>query len=406
MNEPDIALIAPGKPGSQSRRPERELTPLEEAVTQGVGATPVEENDGPADPKRKGMARRVAFMVLALIVALVAWYAATDRIAPYSSRGTVSAYVAQIAPRVSGQVTDVFVRDNQILQGGTSLFALDSRLMEVAVKQAEANLAKAIQATDAETVGILANEAAVTEAKANLETVRATAARARALAERGIVSKAQQTAADADVSVAEARLNSAEAKLKSALASLGLADGENPNISLARAQLENARLNLQFSTVVAPTDGVVTNLQLAIGQYVSAGTPTMTFIDGRGAWISVDMRENQLGNIDPGDPVSILFDAVPGRLYTGKVHSIAWGINPGRSSSGGLIVNQPENKWFEPARRIPVHIELDGGLDAWPEKVRAGSKVTAVVFAKAPSHPVSIASAFLHRIQSYASYLY
>ena len=120
-----------------------------------------------------------------------------------------------------------------------------------------------------------------------------------------------------------------------------------------------------YSTVTAPTRGVVTNLQLAIGQFAAAGSPVMTFFDSRGAWITADLRENQIGNIEPGDEVEILFDAMPGQTFRGRVHSIAWGIDPGRTSAGGLMQNRPENQWFEPARRMPVHIELEGGMQAW-----------------------------------------
>lgn len=76
---------------------------------------------------------------------------------------------------------------------------------------------------------------------------------------------------------------------------------------------------------------------LTVGQYIGAGTLALTFIDAQGAWITADMRENQLANVKPGDAAGILFDAVPGRIFTGRVDSVAWGIDPGRPSAGGLI---------------------------------------------------------------------
>ena len=124
----------------------------------------------------------------------------------------------------------------------------------------------------------------------------------------------------------------AEADLQSALLQLGKDGGaSNPQIMAAQLQLEQAQLNLLYSTVTAPTRGVVTNLQLAIGQFAAAGSPVMTFFDSRGAWITADLRENQIGNIEPGDEVEILFDAMPGQTFRGRVHSIAWGIDPGRT---------------------------------------------------------------------------
>lgn len=132
----------------------------------------------------------------------------------------------------------------------------------------------------------------------------------------------------------------------------------------------------------------------------------MTFIDAEGAWVTVDLRENQLQNIDPGDTAHLLFDAVPGRIFAGRVQSIAWGINPGRNMQGGLVVSQPSDRWFEPARRIPVRIELAGGMDDWPRQARVGGKVDVVVFASGTDNPIAWIACGLQRVQSWASYLH
>src|SRR5699024_8148696 len=152
--------------------------------------------------------------------------------------------------------------------------------------------------------------------------------------------------------------------------------------------LERAQYDLASTSVRAPHFGVVTNVTLSEGQFISAGSPAMTFIDAEAAWVTVDFRENQLRAVDPGDRVHLLFDAVPGRIFEGRVQSIAWGIDPGRSSQGGLVVNQPANRWFEPARRIPVRIELADGMDAWPRSARVGGKVHALVFAHGALNPI------------------
>lgn len=92
-------------------------------------------------PAPRNPAKKVALLVLVLLVVLTGWYVLTDRHAPYTSRGTVSTYVTQITPRVGGQVEQVFVHDNQAVARGTPLFALDPRPFELAVHQAEAALA-------------------------------------------------------------------------------------------------------------------------------------------------------------------------------------------------------------------------------------------------------------------------
>lgn len=368
---------------------------------------PAAEKAAPKEPVAANPAKKIGAVFLLLLIVIVAWYAVTDRTAPYTGRASVSAYVAQIAPRVAGQVTEVFVEDNTIVDAGDPLFQLDRRAFELAVRQAEANLAQAMQATDVSAAGVASAQARVSQSRANLENVRASASRTNSLAERGIVSQAQVDTAEAELLTAEAQLEAAESDLRSAVAQLGGDNGEPaPNILAAQLQLEEAQLNLLYSTVTAPTLGVVTNLQLAIGQYAAAGTPGMTFIDSRGGWITADLRENQLGLVAPGDEVGILFDVMPGRIYTGRVHSVAWGIDPGRTMAGGLMQNLPENRWFEPARRMPVRIELDGGMEAWPRQARAGAKVSVVVYSGGTSNPIAWIAAGLHRAQSYLSYLY
>lgn len=289
-----------------------------------------------AGPQRNP-ARMVAFIVAILVVVLMTWYVLTDRHAPYTSRGTVSTWVTLIGPRVGGQVGEVFVHDNQQVRQGTPLFALDPRPFEVAVQQAEATLAQATQGIDASSAALAASQADVAQARVNLANTRLATARTLELEQHQLVSRADGDNARASVKTAEAQLRAALAGLRSAELQLGAGGADNPQIRQAQAQLEQAQLNLLYATVEAPRDGLVTNLQLAVGQYASAGAQVLTFVDSDGAWVVADMRENQLGNIRPGDRAGILFDAVPGTIFEGRVHSIAGAIDPGRTFSGGLL---------------------------------------------------------------------
>jgi multidrug resistance efflux pump len=357
-------------------------------------------------PKRRNPARLVAIVVIVILLVLVVLYALSDRMAPSSSRGIVSAHVVQIAPRVSGEVTQVMVEDDALVHAGDPLFSMDARPFELAVKQAEARLATATQEVNASSASLVAAQAAVTQARTNLDSVRADADRTLRLEERGIASRALGDAARAQVADAEARLKTAEANLESARAQLGPEGRDNPAILAAEAQLEQAQYDLASTTVTAPHFGVVTNVTLSEGQFIGAGNPALTFIDADAAWVTVDLRENQLQDVEPGDPAHLLFDAVPGRIFDGRVQSIAWGINPGRTTQGGLVENQPSNRWFEPARRIPVRIEVAGGMDEWPRQVRVGGKVHAVIFADGTGNPIAWIAGGLQRLRSWTSYLH
>ncbi len=360
----------------------------------------------PAPSSKSNATTFVALGVVAGLGLLMAWQVASDRWVPYTARGAASGYIAQLTPRVSGQVTEVKVQDGALVEAGQPLAQLDPTSFDLAIRQAEAGIARALQSNRASATGIVAAQAGVTAARSQRENVQANAARTLQLVSRGFLSSVKADDARAEQRNADSQLQKAQAELERALITTGARDDTNPEVRSAQLQLEQAQLNRQFATLTAPTRGVVTNLRLAIGQYVAPGTPAMTFIDARGAWITVDLRENQLGNVRSGDRVGVVFDAVPGQVFEGRVQSVAWGIDVGRASGGGLLQNLPEGQWFEPARRIPVHVELDGGLDNWPRAVRIGGKASAVVYANGENGLLaSIAGAML-RIRAWLSYLY
>lgn len=107
-------------------------------------------------------AKAIAVGVVLLLIFLAVTYALSDRLAPASSRGFVSAHVVQVAPRVSGDVTDVMVQDDAVVQAGDPLFSIDARPFELAVQQAEANLASTVQGIDASAASLVAAQAGVT----------------------------------------------------------------------------------------------------------------------------------------------------------------------------------------------------------------------------------------------------
>ncbi|MCO6416547.1 HlyD family secretion protein [Siccirubricoccus sp. KC 17139] len=368
-------------------------------------APPQEPSQAAVAPRRDG-GRLAAVCIAALLALLVAWYAAADRWTPYSGTGAVAGYVAQVAPRVSGPVTEVLVEDNSRVEAGAPLFQIDPTLYEFAVRQAEAELAQTLQATNAGSAGIAAAEAQVAQAQANLQNVRASSSRTLQLVERGVYAQARGDDARGDLRTAEAQLRAAEAQRDQAVRQLGSADADNPQVVAATAKLQRARADLINTTVTATTDALVTNLTLSVGQYATAGQPALTTIDTRGGWIVADFRENQLRNLDPGDPVEIAFDVAPGHISTGKVQSIAWGIDAGRRSAGGLAQPDSSTRWFEPARRIPVRIELMPD-EAVPPKLRIGGKVWVAVNAAGDDSGVLwLIAQGLMRASSLISWLY
>lgn len=356
--------------------------------------------------RRRGPARLVLLGLLVLIAGILAWTAASDHYAPGTPRGLVSANVAQIAPRVSGRVVGVDAEDNAVLQAGDPLFRIDPRPLELAVETARARLAQAAQGVEASSAQIEAAQAQVAQARVNAENARATAERTASLFERGIASEAAQQQAQTALDAAEATLAAAEASAESARQQLGAQDDDNPQVRAAELALEQAEYDLLSTTVRAPTFGVVTNLHLGVGQYVTAGTTGVTFISADAVWITADLRENQLVNVEAGDRATLVFDAVPGRVFEGHVESLGWGINPGRTEAGGLPVNAPATQWFEPARRMPVRIVLEGGMESWPMQARLGGKVGVLIHPDGGGHLVTRVAALFQRLGGVLSGIY
>lgn len=360
----------------------------------------------PTEPRRRSPAVVVLLVVLMLIGGILYWTVASDHHAPGSSRGIVSANVAQISPRVSGRVIAVETEDNAILEAGAVLFRIDPRPFEIAVESARASLAQAVQGVAASSAQLEAVQAQVAQARVAAEDARATATRTASLFERGITTAAARDQAQAALDTAEAALAAAEANAEGARQQLGSSDASNPQIRSAELALEQAEYDLLGTTVVAPSRGVVTNLHMTAGQFINAGAAGITFINSDAVWITADLRENQLVNVVSGDRVTMTFDAVPGRVFDGHVESIAWGINPGRSEAGGLPVNTPASQWFEPARKMPVRIVLDGGMEAWPRGARLGGKVGILIHPEGGSHWVTGVAAFFQRLGSHISAFY
>ena len=388
-------------------QPEAAASPAVAATAETLpAAAPVDDAAAAKASAMRGKAKKVVRLLLVMLVLLLGWHVLNDRMAPSSSVVVVNAFTTQVAPRVAGEVIEVGVVDNQEVGQGDVLFQLDPRPFDLAVQQAEANLAQAEQTAKSSAASLASAEAQLTQARAQFETVTVAAERARELHRGGVSSKAQLDQAEAELIGAEAALQIAQSNRDNAALKAGVTVEDSPTLALAESQLAQARLNREFATVRAPRDGVITNLKLGVGQFVAAGSPSMTFIASTDRWIMADLRENQLGNVDVGDSVAVQFDAQPGRVFKGKVQSIAWGIDPGRTAANGLPQNLASTRWFEPARTIPVHVVLDEGDGAWPANVRVGSKASVLIYAEGEGNPIAWLATGLMHIGSFLSFLY
>jgi len=363
---------------------------------------------GQAGPPARDPVRRWTLIVLVACAVLLAWYLRSDRVTPFTSQARVHALVVPIAPEISGTVSSVLVGNNQLVDAGQELFRIDEERYRYAVQSAEATLDQAYQGQGAAGANVEAARANLESARANRERARLDAERMRRIREQdpGAISERRLETAEASLAVATAQVKAAEAGLAAALEQLGKPGEENAGVRQALAAVDSARLNVERATVRAPTDGVVTGVQLDTGNFAAQGQPQMTFIATHNIWIQADYRENNLGNLDPGDRVDVVFDMLPGRVFSGRVREIGFGVDVANPPLGKLPTIQNDRSWLRAAQQYPVLIDFELPADAQGRtRIKVGSQATVVVYTG--NHPVfNLLARVYMRLVALLSYAY
>jgi multidrug resistance efflux pump len=354
-----------------------------------AGGTPKEVNvseidvvqtEAPASPVRK-----IVLIALGVLLALFVYHVLSDRYTPYTSQARVETFLTQVAPEVAGDVLEVGAKDNSSVKKGQLLFRIDPEPYQVAMRSAEANLSVALQAADVSVADIAAARAQVRKQRVDLAASQQLGKIVTDLVGQRALAETQGIRARADVGKTAADVTKSEADLRRAEANLGAPGLNNPKVKQALAALDQARLDLRNTTVVAPADGTVTNLRLSKGQYVGPGQPLLSFLETGPRWISADMRENQLGNVRPGQDVLIALDILPGKLFHGRVHSVGWGVSQGDEAPTGQLSSMPADQgWLRDPQQFPVRILLlpEDAKEAGIDVGRSGAQANVMIFTK------------------------
>jgi multidrug resistance efflux pump len=359
---------------------------------------------GPSADDGTRSVRRWTLVVLGLCILLFVYHLFADRLTPFTSQGAVAAFVVPISSEVAGLVTTVEVIDNQRVKAGDMLVRLDDVRYRLAVAEAEATLAQSGQDVGAGAADVSAAMAELEDARAHLAHMRKQSVRVENLVAQRAMAAAHLDQAVAAVAQAEAAVAEAEANVRRAKERLGPRGADNPRIRAAVAALQLARQQVEDTVIRAPSVGVITNLQIAAGNYAAVGRPLMTFIAADQVWIEAAMRENNLGALTLGDPAEIVLDVDPGRVHPGRVAGIGWGVAQGQEDTRGeLPTLQPQTSWLREARRFPVRIEF--AENPLPAGVRVGSQASVIVYTG--DHPVLAALGRLRiRLESLLTYVY
>jgi len=327
------------------------------------------------------------------VLASATWYAWDYWTVGQYLVSTDDAYVkadnTTVAPKVSGYLHEVLVGDNERVRAGQVLARIDQRDFIVALDQAKADVASARAAIASKQAQLQVQHAVIDAAKATVEVDQAAATFAGQENKRytdlaatgyGSVQNAQQ--AQSRIAGAQAAIARDTANLASALKQVDLLNAEivQANAALARAQAlqSQAELNLEYTSIVAPIDGVVGNRSLRTGQFVQAGTQLMSVVPVAGAYVVANFKETQLTDVREGQAVDIAVDMFPGQVVHGRVDSIA----PASGQEFALL--PPDNatgNFTKVVQRIPVKIALTRD-DGSPVELRPGMSVIPTIETK------------------------
>lgn len=326
------------------------------------------EEERPAAP---GGRRRIVFAILGLVLlALIAggvrkliWARSHES----TDNAQVDGHIMPVLPKVGGFVTAVRVEENQPVRAGDTLVVIDPRDYQVKLQQADADLAVAL-ATVSSRQRVGQADAAVRQAEANAEKAHGDLDRLTPLAAQGIVSQQQLDAAQTAVRSADANLAAAQAALL----------GADARVASARAARDQAALQLSYTRIVAPTDGLVSKKTVEVGELVQPGQPLMAVVPLADVWITANLKETQIENVIPNDRVDFTVDAYPGIHFRGHVES----LSPATGARFSLL--PPDNatgNFTKVVQRIPVRIRPDGpGDPAHP--LRPGMSVNVTITTK------------------------
>ncbi len=358
--------------------------------------------DADVDSGAKIRRLTIIFLILSLLFAI--WYLIADRYTPSTGQARVRGYVVPITSEVPGKIERIHVVSNQLVKKGQLLLEIEKEPFLIAIYEAENALEDAKQQIGGEEKGIAAAAAALVEAEVRYDTALKDAGRAAAIADTGAIAKRDVDLAFAKAEEAKAGIAVAEADLEATKSRFGQKGIENTKFKKALAQLKQARLNLSYTQIHAPEDGVISNMKLDVGQYAAPGAKLVSLISTSDVWIEAYLRENNLGHLKRGNPVEVALDSAPGKVFKAKLESISWGVKWNKNQQTGDLETVTTNSgWLREPQRFPVYINFDN--DASAGLRREGGQADVIVYTS-DGWVINTLGKLWIRLVSWLSYLY
>ena len=310
-----------------------------------------------------GRLLRLILMVavpLVIVIAGVTWYLTSGRYVS-TDDAYVQADTVAISSDVSGRVVAVVVHDNEYVKAGQVLIRLDDRPYRAAVEQAEAQLANTRLQVDAMRATYRQRLADLAAAQDTLNYQQREYERQKNLLASHVTSQAAFDQTQNRWVTARQQVSQIQQQIAQALANLAgspdLPTEQHPLVQQAQAQLDQARLNLGYTVITAPANGIVTNVdKFPVGNYLSASTPAFSLVETDRPWIEANFKETELTHMKAGDEATVTVDAYPNKTFKARVAS----LSPGTGSVFSVL--PPQNatgNWVKVVQRLPVRLEVE-----------------------------------------------
>ncbi len=328
-----------------------------------------------------------------------AFLVTSDNVSPFTTQATLHRNVATIAPEVSGVITDVMVNNGELVEKSQPLFAIDASSYQLKVAQAKAELRQARESDSAKWQQLAAAKQTQSQREFEYHNAKQKLTRNQKLRNKGLATEQELDDAITNTQVASSAVEAANAEVKRIEAELSTQD-RTAAIELAEAKLASAELDLSHTQIVAQTEGVVTNLQLQSGSYITQGTASLLLVDEAHAWISADFNEKGIDKLTNGREVLVSFDALPGKVFTGEVSSQERAIYDTNNANGKLSSVTNDTRWIREQQKVRTRITVNE-LD--PSMI-SGSRASVIVESGNPVMDV-IGSAWIHLVAMFR-YIY
>ncbi len=368
-------------------------------------AVPEKETKIAEKEQEKSPIKKITSIVLLISLLFFIWYIFSDRYTPYTDQARIKGLITPVTSQVSGYITNVNIKLNSVVSAGDTLFQLDKHPFEIAVAKAEADIDNTTQSVAASTASVKASAGKLGVSKAQLDRVSRNWIRVQKVMREneGALSEADVDESETAYFQAVEQVAASEANLERDKQRLGESGPDNPKIRAAIQALEKAQLDLAFSTIIAPTDGVIESFEIDKGYYASIGQPLTTLISKSDVWIQANMKENNLSLMKIDDEVEFTFDIAPGKIYKGTIRSMGYGVATDQTNKGGLPDITGKSGWLQDPQRFPVIINIKDGHEL-ENIIRLGGQVDVVVFT-GDSFILNAIAKFRIRFISWLSYV-